>query len=60
LTGKEAKPELTKSTTKQGVKPDRTDLSPLISALRFESVPETGAQAQSQDDDYRRRIKRRR
>jgi len=59
-TGKEAKPELTKSTNKQKVKPGRTDLSPLISALRFESVPETGAQARSQDDDYRRRIKRRR
>ena len=60
VTGKEAKPELTKSTNKQEDKPSRTDLSPLISALRFESVPETGAQARSQDDDYRRRIKRRR
>ena len=60
LTGKEARPESKKPTSKQEAKPGRTDLSPLISALRFESVPETGAQAQSQDDDYRRRIKRRR
>lgn len=41
-------------------KPGRVDLSPLLKALRFESVPETGDQARSQEDDYRRRIKRRR
>ena len=55
-----AKTEQTKSTNTQVVKPGRTDLSPLISALRFESVPETGEQARTQDDDYRRRLKRRR
>lgn len=54
------KTELTKSINTQEVKPSRTDLSPLISALRFESVPETGEQARAQDDDYRRRLKRRR
>ncbi|ADB42788.1 DUF5712 family protein [Spirosoma linguale] len=60
LTSKAAKSEATKSINKQDVKPSRTDLSPLISALRFESVPETGEQARTQDDDYRRRLKRRR
>ncbi len=55
-----AKTELTKSANTQKDKPSRTDLSPLISALRFESVPETGEQARTQDDDYRRRLKRRR
>lgn len=38
----------------------RVDLRPILNALRFESVPETGDQARSQEDDYRRRIKRRR
>ncbi len=41
-------------------KPGRVDLGPLLKALRFESVPETGDQARTQDDDYRRRLKRRR
>lgn len=52
--------EKMKSIDKQEVKPSRTDLSPLINALRFDHVPETGEQARSQDDDYRRRMKRRR
>ncbi len=55
-----AKTELTKSINKQDVKPNRVDLSPLISALRFESVPEIGEHARTQDDDYRRRLKHRR
>lgn len=46
--------------TSQNDKPGRVDLGPLLKALRFESVPETSDQARSQDDDYRRRLKRRR
>lgn len=42
------------------MKNSRADLSPLLSALTFESVPETGEQARTQTDDYRRKIKRRR
>lgn len=41
-------------------KPGRIDLSPLLNALKFESVPETGQHARAQDDDYRRKLKRRR
>ena len=41
-------------------KSGRIDLSPLLNALTFESVPETGEHARSQDDDYRRKLKRRR
>lgn len=48
------------SSSRQEATPGRVDLSPLIRALRFESVLETGEQARSQDDDYRRRLKRRR
>ncbi|XAZ82182.1 DUF5712 family protein (plasmid) [Fibrella sp. ES10-3-2-2] len=46
--------------TSQNDKPGRVDLGLLLKALRFESVPETGDQARSQDDEYRRRLKRRR
>ena len=60
LAGKGAEADLSKSSSKQEAKPGRMDLSPLINALRFESVPETGEQARTQDDDYRRRLKRRR
>ena len=60
LAGKGAKADLLKSSSRQEVKPSRMDLSPLINALRFESVPETGEQARNQNDDYRRRLKRRR
>lgn len=54
------KAEWTKSSHTPEAKPGRVDLSPLIRALRFENVPETGEQARTQDDDYRRRLKRRR
>lgn len=37
----------------------RTDLSPLLNALKFESVPETGEHARTQDDDFRRKRRRR-
>lgn len=60
LASKGAKTELTKTTKPQEGKPGRIDISPLISALRFESVPETGEQARTKEDDYRRRLKRRR
>ncbi len=48
-----------KTGQKEQSRPNRTDLSPLLNALKFESVPETGEQARTQDD-YRRRLKRRR
>lgn len=41
-------------------KPARTDLSPLLTALRLESVPETGEHVRTQSDEYRRKIRRRR
>jgi len=41
-------------------KSGRIDLSPLLNALKFESVPETGEHARTQEDDYRRKLKRRR
>lgn len=44
----------------QSAKRSRTDLSPLLNVLKFESVPETGEHARAQDDDYRRKLKRRR
>lgn len=51
----------TATRTKQGqpTRPGHVNLAPLLNALRFESVPETGDQAQTQDD-YQRRLKRRR
>lgn len=51
---KSQKEEPTKSRT------NRIELSPLLTALRFESVPETGEHVQTQDDDIRRKIRRRR
>lgn len=45
---------------RSSTKPGRVDLSPLLNALKFESVPETGEHARAQDDDYRRKLKRRR
>lgn len=67
----ESKPNITRTETKatdrknvgtanRNDKPGRVDLGPLLKTLRFESVPETGDQARTQDDDYRRRLKRRR
>lgn len=41
-------------------KPTRTDLSPLLTALRLESVPETGEHVRTQSDEYRRKVRRRR
>ena len=60
FTSTEAKTNLTRPSGKQEAKPGRVDLSSLIGALRFESVPETGEHARTQDDEYRRRLKRRR
>lgn len=60
MVSKVATADVPKPSNKPEAKSGRTDLSPLINALRFESVPETGEQDRSQEDDYRRRLKRRR
>jgi len=44
----------------QKIRPLRMDLTPLIGALRFESVPNTGGHATRKEDDFRRRVRRRR
>jgi len=41
-------------------KPTRTDLSPLLTALKLESVPETGERVRTQSGEYRRKIRRQR
>ena len=48
------------STIDQKFRPIRVDITPLIAALRFDSVPNTGGHATSKDDDFRRRVRRRR
>jgi hypothetical protein len=46
--------------TSQKFRPLRIDITPLIGALRFDSVPNTGGHANSKEDDFRRRVRRRR
>ncbi|GAB2798348.1 hypothetical protein GCM10027275_49920 [Rhabdobacter roseus] len=46
--------------TSQKFRPLRIDITPLIGALRFDSVPNTGGHATSKEDDFRRRVRRRR
>lgn len=49
----------TDTAPEQKFRPLRIDITPLIGALRFESVPNTGGQATSKDDNFRRRARRR-
>ncbi|GAB3170565.1 DUF5712 family protein [Telluribacter humicola] len=46
--------------TNQKFRPIRIDITPLVGALRFDSVPNTGGHAISKEDDFRRRMRRRR
>lgn len=50
----------TNTASEQKFRPIRIDIMPLIGALRFESVPNTGGHATGKDDDFRRRGRRRR
>lgn len=50
----------TDTTSDRKFRPIRIDIMPLIGALRFESVPNTGGHATGKDDDFRRRARRRR
>ncbi|MPR31829.1 DUF5712 family protein [Salmonirosea aquatica] len=50
----------TDASSDQKFRPVRIDITPLIGALRFESVPNTGGHATGKDDDFRRRARRRR
>jgi len=46
--------------TSQKFRPLRINITPMIGALRFDSVPNTGGHATSKEDDFRRRVRRRR
>ncbi|MBU1821386.1 MAG: hypothetical protein KKG00_07730 [Bacteroidetes bacterium] len=50
----------TNTAFEQKFRPVCIDITPLIGALRFESVPNTGGHAINKDDDFRRRVRRRR
>ena len=50
----------TDAVSEQKFRPIRIDITPLIGALRFDSVPNTGGHAINKEDDFRRRVRRRR